>query len=89
MRIFRDEAWFKRAVGIAVIAGLLAAWARHWRDDISSRGTYTTSTYDVANNWMDALAGVAIVAVVYVALCLLLTPRARNGTVESRTPGGD
>lgn len=85
MRIFRDEAWFKRVIGIAMITGLLAAWARNWRDDISAQGTYATSTYDAANNWMHTFALVAILAIVYLAVCLLLTPRDRNATPESTT----
>lgn len=49
------------------------------REDISARGIYSTDTYDAANNLVHVLWALAIVALVYVAACLLLTPRAGAG----------
>jgi len=77
MRYFRDAAYLRRAIGAAILFWLLGLWARGWRDDITSHGSYVTSTYDAANNLMHTLWAFAIVALVYVAACLLLTPRTR------------
>ncbi len=38
MRYFRDEALLRRAVGAAILLGLLGMWARQWREDITSQG---------------------------------------------------
>jgi hypothetical protein len=75
MRFFRDEALLRRAIGASLVFGLLGLWARHWREDITSRGTYVTTTYNAANNLMHTFWALAIVSAIYVAACLLLTPR--------------
>lgn len=84
MRFFRDDALLRRATGAALVLGLLGMWARHWREDIVSRGTYATDTYDAANDLVHTFWALAIVAVIYVAACLLLTPRTR--TTASKEP---
>ncbi|GAB3778143.1 hypothetical protein [Nocardioides ungokensis] len=76
MRFFRDDALLRRAIGAAVALGLFGLWAGHWREDITAQGTYATDTYNAANHLMHTLWALAIVAVVYVAVSLLLTPRA-------------
>lgn len=75
MRFFRDDALLRRAVGASIVFGLLGLWARHWREDITSRGTYVTSTYNAADNLMHSFWALAIVFAIYVAACLLLTRR--------------
>ena len=82
MHLFRDDALLRRAVGASLVFGLLGLWAWHWREDIASRGTYPTGTYDAANSSMHTFWTLAIVAVIYVAACLLLTPRTRTTAEE-------
>jgi hypothetical protein len=84
MHIFRDDALLRRAIGASLVFGLLGLWARHWREDITSHGSYLTDTYDSANNLTHTSWALAIVALIYVAACLLLTPRTR--TTAARDP---
>lgn len=79
MRLFRDDALLRRAVGASLVLGLLGWWARQWREDLTSGGSYASDTYDSANNLMHTCWALALVAVVYVAACLLLTPRTGTG----------
>jgi hypothetical protein len=81
MRYFRDEALLRRALGAALLLALLGMWARQWREDATSQGTYVTGSYNAANDLMYAFWTLAVVAALYVAACLLLTPR--NGGGES------
>jgi len=76
MRFFRDDALLRRAIGLSLVFGLLGLWARHWREDITSQGTYATSTYNSANNLMHTFWFLAIVFMIYAAANLILTPRA-------------
>lgn len=73
MHLFRDDALLRRAIGASLVFGLLGLWARHWRED-----SYPADHYDQANNLMHTFWALAIVAVIYVAVCLLLTPRTRT-----------
>lgn len=82
MRFFRDDALLRRAIGAALVLGLLGMWARHWREDVVSRGTYATDTYDAANHLVLTFWTLAIVAVAYVAASLLLTPRTSTPEAE-------
>ena len=82
MHLFRDDALLRRAVGAALVFGLLGLWARHVRT-----GADATDAYDVANNWMHTFWTLAIVAVIYVAACLLLTPRTRTTAAEEPVAG--
>lgn len=75
MRFFRDQVLLRRALGASVAFGLLGLWARHWRETIVSQGTYDTRTYNAANSLMHVCWALALVAVIYVAVCLILTPR--------------
>ena len=75
MRYFRDETLMRRALGAAIVFGLLGLWARHWRDSLAARGTYATDTWDAADNWLHTCWAIAVVLTLYVAACLILTPR--------------
>jgi hypothetical protein len=86
VRFFRDDAFLRRAMGASLIFGLLGLCGRLWRDGIASRETYVQDTYDAANNLTHTLLGLAILSVIYVAVSLLLTPRARIPTVEDAGP---
>jgi hypothetical protein len=65
-----------------LVLGLLGLWARHWRDEITSHGTYAQDTFDAANTLTHTLLSLAVMTVTYVALCLLLTPRSKTTAVE-------
>ena len=89
MRFFRDHALLRRAIGAALVLGLLGLWARHWREDIISQGTYVTDTYNAANNLLHTFWTLAVVALIYVAVSLLLTPRSKNvEAAETSAPKG-
>ncbi len=70
MHLFRDDALLRRAIGAALVFGLLGRWAQYWRED-----SYPGDHYAQANNLVHTFGTLAIVAVIYVAVCLLLTPR--------------
>lgn len=74
-------------MGAAIALALSSVWARSWREDITSDGIYETDTYNAANNLMLLSWGLAIVAIIYVAICLLLTPRA--ATKPASSPAGE
>lgn len=76
MRYFRDDALLRRAIGAALVLGLLGLWARHWRENASAY-----DSYDAANNLFHTFWFLAVVALIYVATSLLLTPR--NATAEA------
>lgn len=86
MRFFRDDALLRRAIGAALVLGLFGLWARHWREDITSRGTYATDTYNAANDLMHIFWALAIVAVIYVAVSLLLAPRVSTAHGNETVP---
>lgn len=87
MHLFRDDALLRRAIGASLVLCLLGLWARQWREDITSGGMYATGTYDAANNWMHTFWALAIVTVVYVAACLLLSPRSRTTAAKQPVAG--
>ena len=84
MRFFRDAALLRRALGAAIVFGLAGLWARDWREDLTSSGSYATDTLNAASNLMYTFLGLAIVAMIYVAMCLMLTPRTRTKPVPSQ-----
>ena len=84
MRFFRDAALLRRALGAAIVFALAGLWARDWREDMTSRGTYATDTLNAASKLMYTFLALAIVAMIYVALCLMLTPRTGTKPVPSQ-----
>jgi hypothetical protein len=73
-------------IGASLLFGLMGLGARQWREHVGSRGTYASDTYDVANNLMHTSWALAVVAAIYVAVSLLLTPRTPSATTTSATP---
>ena len=84
MRFFRDAALLRRALGAAIVFALAGLWAKDWRDDITSVGSYATDTLNAASNLMTTFLALAIVAMIYVAMCLMLTPRTGTISVSSQ-----
>ncbi|CAN5381573.1 hypothetical protein BH09ACT12_BH09ACT12_32980 [soil metagenome] len=74
MDFFRDEVWLRRATGTAILFGLAAAGSWRWRESITSGGSYDSGTADFADLLFHASLVVAVVAALYVAINLLLTP---------------
>ena len=84
MRFFRDQALLKRAGGLAIILGILGWGARAWRDGmVASRG-YDSDAHAAADLLVHTLWGLAIVCLLYIGTCLLLTPRPGAGSVRER-----
>ena len=84
MQFFRDEALLRRAGGLAIILGLLGWGARAWRDGMETSGRFDSDAHAVADLLVHALWGLAIACLLYLAVSLLLTPRAGAGAVRER-----
>lgn len=84
MRFFRDAALLRRALGAAIVFALAGLWAKDWREDIASGGSYATDTLNAASNLMYTFLALAIVAMIYVAVCLMLTPRTGTKPVSAQ-----
>ena len=87
MGFFRDVALLKRAMGAVIVLALGGLWAWKWREDLMSDGLYNTDTYLWANDLVRISLGLAIVATIYVAVCLLLTPRPATKPASSPADG--
>lgn len=83
MRFFSDDRLLRRATGLVILFGLAGLGARHWRDDMIRDGNYSTGNYNLANNLLTVTWWIAIVALLYIATCLIVSPSHRNA-VEDR-----
>lgn len=77
MRFFRDESLLRRAVGAALLFGLIGLAGQRWAVRLDAAPTVNTDSYEAATGIQQVFWGLAVAAVVYVAVCLLLTPRER------------
>ncbi|MBB6626132.1 hypothetical protein H5V45_02250 [Nocardioides sp. KIGAM211] len=58
-----------------MIFGLLGLWTRSWREDLTSSGTYSDDSFHTANDLTHNFWAFAVIALLYVAISLLVTPR--------------
>lgn len=71
MRLFRNAALLRRALGLAIIFALLGLLAGEWRRDVVEIGQVT---YEQASRVVRLFWWLASIPMAYVAACLLLTP---------------
>ena len=83
--LLRDPGLLRRAWGAFIVFALVSAWNRYRVEQMESDGTYKTSTYDGAESLMQIFAFFAVATLVYIAVCLLVSPRENLPSESTQT----